>query len=783
MSIDKPEAKARPYDQPAGGRGAVKSALAAFSQQGIPLKIFHSFAKANRPGGFDCPGCAFPDKGGGTGIDSCEQGQKAIAWEMTRQKADAEFFGQHTLSSLRNWTDHDLEGQGRLTQPLRYDATSDKYLPVSWEDAFKSIGAAMHLMHPDQCVFYASGRSSNEAAFLWQLVARGYGTGNLPDSSNFCHEPSGYALKEQIGMGKGTCSLDDFEHAELIMVIGQNPATNHPRMMGVLHEASRRGATIIAINPLVERGFTNFSDPKNVGEMLTNKGREVVKAAYQVKIGGDLAAIKGVMKRLIELEDSGERVVDHAFVSEHCLHYDALVSDLRAESWKTIVAKSGLSRQYIHEIAHLYAKSNATMVTWCMGITHHEDSVATVQTIINLLLLRGNIGKPGAGAVPVRGHSNVQGDRTMGCTFKVPTRWLDNLDAYFPGMKVSRKIGLDAIGVIEGLAAGSVKGFLGLGGNFGCAAPDSWRVFTDLSKTELTVHIATKFNRSHCYPGKVGLVLPCLGRTDEDVRAGKEQLVTVEDSMSMVHSSQGIQPPLSPFIMSEPAICSGLGQAIVGGEHVNWMALADDYNLIRNAIESCQQGVFDGFEGYNARITQKGGFWLTNWAAKRIWKTASEKAEFKVHPVRLDGPIERAILREGNRVLALMTIRSHDQFNTTVYGQDDRYRGVFGGRHVLFANPLDIARLGFADGDYVDIRTCSEDSIVREVKGLRLIAFAIPEGCVGAYFPEASPLTPAGLHSRKTRTPAYKEIPVILSHAQVAKAGGGQQGPLAEVIA
>lgn len=785
--VERAEATIKPYSAPAGGRGAIKSSIVTFHRQKLsPLKLAQSFREANKPGGFDCPGCAFPDKGeAGFGPDSCEQGQKAIAWEMTRKEAGQEFFQDHTLSELRLWTDYDLENQGRLTTPMLYEKSLDRYVPVSWEQALQAAAGALKSTDPRKVAFYASGRSSNEAAYLWQLMVRAYGSANLPDSSNLCHEPSGYAMKSQIGMGKGTCSLDDFDHAQLIMVIGQNPATNHPRMMGALHEASKRGATIVAINPLTERGFVNFSDPKDITEMALGKGRKVAAKIYNVKIGGDLALLKGVMKRLMEMEDQavlkgGAPVLDHDFLTEHCKGYDALAQDLRSESWESIVRKSGIAKDKIEELTLLYANSSATMATWCMGITHHEDSVATIETIVDLLLLRGNIGKPGAGAVPVRGHSNVQGDRTMGCTFKVPDLYLDNIERAFPGLKLNREVGRDAIGVIEGLIDGSVEGLLSLGGNFGGASPDSARIFRALSKSKITVHIATKFNRSHCYPGEVGLILPCLGRTDIDVRAGKEQFVSVEDSMSMVHSSSGIQMPISEHLWSEPAIVAHLGHALVGSQYVDWCAMADDYNLIREKIEVSVEGVFHGFEGYNQNILKKGGFWLTNWASKRIWKTSSGKAELRVNPIRFDGPIERAMEREGERVLALMTIRSHDQFNTTVYGLDDRYRGVFGGRHVIFANARDIERQGFKDGDYVDIRACCEDGIKREVYGFRLVSFDIPEGCAAAYFPEASPLAPVGLVSRGSRTPASKEVPVLLFPASVSKAGGGRP-ELAEV--
>lgn len=781
MTLHRPEARIEHDDAPAGGLGALRGSFQAFRCQGIPLKLVESFAKANKLGQFDCPGCAFPDKGDAL-IDSCEQGQKAIAWEMTPLLADEAFFAAHHVAELRDWSDYALENQGRLATPLLYDHPSDTYRPIAWDQAFLLIGKTLNEIAPERAAFYASGRSSNEAAFLWQLMARAYGTANLPDSSNLCHEPSGFAMKDSIGVGKGTCSLADFEKAELIMVIGQNPASNHPRMMGALDAAARRGATIIAINPLAERGFTNFADPKDIAHSAFGKGHAVAKTVYRVKIGGDLAAMKGVMKRLVEMQEAGREVLDSAFIDTHCTGFSAMRDDLLNESWELIVAKSGLPRQHIEEIAELYASSNATMATWCMGITQHEDSVATIQTIVNLLLLKGNIGKPGAGAVPVRGHSNVQGDRTMRCTFKADNTWLDNLSAAFSGIDLNRANGHDALEVVDGLLDRSIDAFLSLGGNFAVAAPDSRRVCAALAQTRLTVHIATKFNRSHCYPGAVGLVLPCLARTDIDTRDGRAQFVSLEDSMGVVHSSRGIQPPRSPLMLSEPSIVAGIGHALCGSAAVDWLALADDYDLIREKIESCQKKVTEGFDQFNRKVVQPRGFSLGNAAANRIWETGSGKAEFKVHPVHCNGPVERAQARERDpdRVLALMTIRAHDQFNTTVYGFDDRYRGVFGGRHVIFLNIADLARLGFMDGDWIDIYTCADDGIERSVHGFRAVAYDIPPGCAAAYFPEAQPLMPAGLRSRHTRTPAFKEIPVILSHARIAKAGGNVHEPLAE---
>ena len=766
------DAKIKSYDEPAGGRGAVKSALNAFKQQGIPFKAVVSLVSANKVDQFDCPGCAFPDKTQGSLVDSCEQGQKAIAWEMTRKPVGAGFFADKSLADLRAMSDFDLEFQGRLTTPMVFKQGQSGYQPITWSDAFGLIAEELRAISPNEAAFYASGRSSNEAAFLWQLLARSYGCQNLPDSSNFCHEPSGFALKDAIGVSKGTCSIDDFEQADLIMVIGQNPATNHPRMMGALHAAAKRGAKVVAINPLKERGFVDFSDPKELGEMITNTGIQVAQHIYQVKIGGDLALFKGVIKHVLELDALALRqgkpsLLDHDFIDAHTEGFAALVADVQAESWDTIVQESGLPQAEIESLARLYVDAKATMATWCMGVTHHENSVATVQMIVNLLLLKGNVGKPGAGAIPVRGHSNVQGDRTMGATSKVSDRFLDNLEAVFPAptvqARLGRQAGLDASGVIDELLAGRLGALLTLGGNFGVAAPDSDRVLQALSQTRLTVHIATKLNRTHCYPGQVGLILPSLGRTDVDKRAGQTQFVTLEDAMSNIRTSRGIQNPLAAEMMSEPALVAGLGQALVADRDVPWQAMANDYDLIREFIERCQAGVVDGFEDFNRKASEQGRFRLVNHAANRVWKTASGKAGFRAHPIDQNGPVHRARARHGDEVLALMTVRSHDQFNTTVYGMDDRYRGVFGGRQVVFMNQLDLAARGLKQGDLVDLVGCGDDGVARQVYGFKVVSYDIPFGCAAAYFPEATPLVPASLVSRHTRTPAYKEIPVLVS--------------------
>ncbi|MGO4552182.1 FdhF/YdeP family oxidoreductase [Lysobacter sp. 2RAF19] len=751
---------------PAGGRGALRATVRAWSRQGIALKLVGSFLTANKVGGFDCPGCAFPDKVGHPLVDSCEQGQKAIAWEMTRKAVGAEFFDGKTPAQLRALGDFDLEFQGRLTTPVLYDGRVGTFRAIDWDEAYAIAARELQALPPQSVAFYASGRSSNEAAFLWQLAARGYGSPHLPDSSNFCHEPSGHALKQSIGTGKGTCTLEDFEHAELFIVIGQNPASNHPRMMSALYEAKKRGATILAINPLRERGFTHFSDPKNLGELARDTGIGVADAIYQVAIGGDFAALKGVMKALLESERAAPGTVfDQAFIAQHTEGFDALIADLDACDWPTLVARSGLAEAQMREIAAHYARAKSTMITWCMGLTHHPDAVATIQQVVNLLLLRGNIGRPGTGAMPVRGHSNVQGDRTMGATSQVTDAWLDNIEHTFPGVTLCREAGRDAAGVIDGLFDGSVRGLLCLGGNFGVAAPDAPRVLAALERCRFTLHIATKLNRTHCHPGEIGLLLPTLGRTDRDLRPGGEQCISTEDSSSTVRASRGVQAPISELQRSEPAIVAQLAQAIGCAPSVPWREFADDYAAIRDRIERCQHGVTDGFERYNDRLLQDGRFMLPNAAAHRQWNTARGKARFMAHALHDDTPVQQARLAHGDAALTLMTMRAHDQFNTTVYSSDDRYRGIEGDRRVVFLNGGDLARRGLRDGDRVDIECLVEDGHQRRVEGFTARAWDIPAGCCAAYFPEASGLIAASVSSAHTRTPLYKEMPVRVTAA------------------
>ncbi len=758
-------------EAPAGGRGAILSAFSAFEQQHIPIKVLSSFLHANKVAGFDCPGCAFPDKPGKPLVDSCEQGQKAIAWEMTRKETGVSFFAGKTPADLQRLSDHELEAHGRLTSPILFEKQTGVFRGIDWQQAYAIIGRELNAIAPAQAAFYASGRSSNEAAFLWQLVARSYGCANLPDSSNFCHEPSGFALKQVLGTGKGTCSLSDFERADLIIVMGQNPASNHPRMMVALYEAAQRGATVLAFNPLKEKGFTDFSDPKNVGELLRNEGVAVAAQIHQVRIGGDLAALKGIIKAVLELAEQDGTALDNDFIATHTHGFAELQQELQNLSWSTICRESGLTETALRDVAQRYVASNATMITWCMGITHHQHAVATIQYITNLLLLRGNIGKPGAGALPVRGHSNVQGDRTMGATSSVSAQFLDNLEAAFPDAKLCREAGLNAAAVIDGLLNGNVRALLSLGGNLGVAAPDSPRVLAALEKCRLTVHIATKLNRTHCHPGEIGLLLPTLGRTDIDKRQGAIQFITTEDSMSVVRSSRGLQAPIDEKNqISEPAIVAQIGEQIA--RHANsvpWQQLANDYDRIRDFIEQGQRGVTAGFAQFNQRLASEGRLQLPNRAAQRQFSTASGKAEFRVHALpetSAETDTGKNIGdKQGDAVLTLMTIRSHDQFNTTVYSNNDRYRGVVGDRRVVFVNAKDLAKRGLQPGERVDMEGVNADGIARRVTGFKAIAYDIPLGCIAAYFPEASALLAAGVHSSQTQTPAYKSVPVRLSRS------------------
>jgi len=748
------------YKGPAGGWGALNSVKNTLLRQEIPVKGAKTLLSANQPDGFDCPGCAWPDRNHHSAFEFCENGVKAVAAEATARRVAPDFFAKHSVTELAAQSDFWLEDQGRLTYPMAYDAASDRYQPIAWDDAFALIARHLNaLPDPNRAIFYTSGRTSNEAAFLYQLFVRQFGTNNFPDCSNMCHEPSGSAMKPQIGVGKGTVTLDDFTQADAIFIFGQNPGTNHPRMLGELRAAHQRGARIVSFNPLRERGLERFADPRDKLEMATLGSTPISTHYFQLRVGGDMAAVKGMMKHVIEREDAEGGMLDHAFIAEHTTGFDALAADLRAEDWAVLAQESGLSEAQMRSAGDVYLGAGSVIACWGMGITQHMHSVATIQMIVNLLMLRGNLGRAGAGACPVRGHSNVQGDRTMGIWEKPPAGLLDRLGEVY-GFAPPRADGVDTVEAIAAMRDGQAQVFIAMGGNFAAATPDTYETWKALRRCELTVHVATKLNRSHVVHGREALILPCLGRTEIDMQAAGAQGVTVEDSMSMVHVSMGINPPASDQLLSEPAIVARLASTTLGGRsQVPWLWLVEDYARIRDEIEK----VFPAFYDFNARVAVPGGFRLRNTASERVWSTASGKAAFVAHAVPRDTPAHRARARHADGIVfTLLTTRSHDQYNTTIYGMDDRYRGVYGQRRVLFIHADDIRALGLKDGAQVDIHTVWDDGQQRSVQGFRLVAYDIPRGNLAAYYPETNPLVPLSAVALAAGTPTSKSIPVML---------------------
>jgi molybdopterin-dependent oxidoreductase alpha subunit len=763
------------YRYPAGGWGALKSVARQLIGQGIVAKGAKTLLSANQPDGFDCPGCAWPDRNHASSFEFCENGVKAVAAEATTRRATPEVIGAHTVSELAQQSDFFLENLGRLTHPLVYDPGSDRYQPIAWDDAFALMARVLNALDsPDEAAFYTSGRTSNEAAFLYQLFVRQYGTNNFPDCSNMCHEPSGAALRATLGTGKGTVTLEDFEHADAIFIFGQNPGTNHPRMLGELRAASKRGARIVSFNPLRERGLERFANPQSPIEMATLGSTPISSHYFQLKIGGDLAAIKGIIKHVLELDDAAERerrprVLDLAFIQEHTTGFEALAAEVRAESWELLAAESGLSEAQLRGAGNLYAQAERVIACWGMGVTQHQHGVATIEMISNLLLLRGNLGRRGAGACPVRGHSNVQGDRTMGIDEKPRPSFLDRLGQVF-GFEPPRAHGHDTVGAIEAMRDGRVKVFIGMGGNFAAATPDTAATWQALRSCELTVHVATKFNRSHVVHGRQALLLPCLGRTEIDMQATGPQGVTVEDSMSMVHLSAGMNAPASDALLSEPMIVARLAAATLPRSTTPWLWLVEDYSRIRDRIEA----VFDDFKDFNEKLRTPGGFRLRNTASERVWKTASGKAEFRAHAVPRDTAVHRARRDSRHRdavVLTLATVRSHDQYNTTIYGMDDRYRGVYGHRRVVFIHTDDLRAIGMKAGEWVDITSLYGDGQTRRAQKFLLVAYDIPRGCIASYYPETNALVPLSSFAIGARTPTSKSIPVMLTPHHSAEAG------------
>jgi molybdopterin-dependent oxidoreductase alpha subunit len=756
----------KPYKGAAAGWGALIAVTQSWLGSENAFKNIRAMLKTNQNGGFDCPGCAWGESPESGMVKFCENGAKAVNWEATGRLVNPAFFSKYTVSALAAQSDYWLEYQGRLTHPMRYDASLDRYVETGWDDAFALIAKHLkELTSPDQAEFYTSGRASNEAAYLYQLFVRAYGTNNFPDCSNMCHEASGLGMDDSVGVGKGTVTFDDLEEADAIFVIGQNPGTNHPRMLEPLREAVKRGAQVICFNPLKERGLERFQHPQHPLEMLTNGSEPTSSAYFRPALGGDMAAFRGIAKFLLEwerdaLENNGEAVFDRAFIAEHTSGLESYLAEVDATSWEHIVEQSGLSLADIELAARMYRRAKRVIMCWAMGVTQHTHSVVTVQEIINVQLLRGNIGRPGAGLSPVRGHSNVQGDRTMGINELAPPELIDALEARFD-FKVPRRHGHNTVMAIAAMEDGRSKVFIGLGGNFAQATPDTPRTHAALRQCDLTVHIATKLNRSHLVTGREALILPCLGRTDIDVQEEGPQGVTVEDTFSMVHISHGQLKPKSSLMRSEPAIIAGIANATLGKHPIDWLWAVADYSRIRDLIAD----TIPGFKDFNKKLLHPGGFHLGNNAAQRIWKTASGKAQFT------SSELPAHLVSEGVRnldvkpELILQTMRSHDQYNTTLYGLDDRYRGVYGMRDVVFVNEQDIRKLGYEPGQKVDMVSLWGDGRERRVSGFTLIAYDIPPGQAAAYYPETNPLVPLESYGDRTFTPTSKFIAIRLEPA------------------
>lgn len=749
------------YSGSAGGWGALKSTAKHLLKSENVAKNIKNLLKTNQDHGFDCPGCAWGEKDEPGRFRFCENGAKAVNWEATSRRIGADFFSQHSVSWLNKQSDYFLEYQGRLAEPLVYNPTTDHYQAISWSAAFELIAQELNKLEtPDQAEFYTSGRASNEAAFLYQLFVRAFGTNNFPDCSNMCHEASGVALKQAIGIGKGTVTIDDFEHADGIFVFGQNPGTNHPRMLDSLSKAARRGANIVSFNNLKERGLEKFTNPQSPIEMLSG-GTTITQQYFTPKLGGDMAVVRGMVKVLLarhkDALKNNQQVFNVDFIQQHTQGLDDYLAVVEQTSWQDIIQQSGLSQHQITQAADLFQQSKNVIITWAMGITQHKHSVAIIQEITNLQLLFGHFGKKGAGVCPVRGHSNVQGDRTMGINEKPDKAFLASLERNF-SFKPPQKHGHNTVQAIEAMLKGTSKVFIALGGNFVSATPDTTLSKQALTNCELTVNIATKLNRSHLTCGKQSLILPCLGRTDIDIQASGAQAVTVEDSFSMVHLSQGVVASDTKNMRSEPAIIAGIANATLGKHPVDWLALIEDYQLIRNAISK----TIPAFNNMNKRLEQPGGFYLGNSAADHQWHTPSKKAQFHAHLLPQD--IVPASIRAltKNKIFVLQTMRSHDQYNTSIYGFEDRYRGISGERQVILINEKDMHDLGFSTEQYVDVTSLWSDNKKRKITQFKLVPYDIPQGNIAAYFPEANPLVPLTSYGDLSHTPTSKSIAVIL---------------------
>ncbi len=733
--------------QVSGGIPAIMSSMKhIFGEVGV-MDGTRTMLRLNQFNGFDCPGCAWPDPDDHRStVEFCENGAKAVAEEATVARVDEDFFAKYSVAELSEMSDYELGKSGRITHPFRLVPGDDHYRPVSWEQAFGDIGSTLsRLDDPNRAVFYTSGRTSNEAAFLYQLFARHFGTNNLPDCSNMCHESSGAGLSETVGIGKGSVTLDDFYKAEVIMIMGQNPGTNHPRMLTALQKAKKNGAKVITVNPLRETGLVRFKHPQHPTDLVSS-GTSITDLYLQVRINADVPLLKAIMKILLEKDEAmGGGVLDHDFIASHTTGFSTLLEDLATYSLEDLISQAGIPAEQVHKAAGLLAAKERIIVCWAMGLTQHRNAVDNIREVVNLLLMKGSIGKPGAGTCPVRGHSNVQGDRTVGIWERLRPSFGVALEKEF-GFVPPSPDGYDTVNAIRAMNEGKVDVFMALGGNFLSAAPDTETTARGLMKCDLTVHVSTKLNRSHLVHGRVSYILPCLGRTEADYQEGQAQFVTVENSTGVVHKSKGGKPPVSGHLLSEPRIVAELARAtLTGDSRVAWKYLADDYDRIRDAIER----TIPGFEKYNERVRKAGGFYLPNGARNREFHTRTGKAVFTKNK------LPDHMLEEGQ--FLMMTIRSHDQYNTTIYGLHDRYRGIHNERRVILISQPDMKTMGLEKLDEVDLIS-EYDGEIRTAKSFLVVPYDIPEKCVATYFPEANVLVPSRKAARISNTPISKSV-------------------------
>jgi molybdopterin-dependent oxidoreductase alpha subunit len=742
----------RPKSWAAGVPGVLHSMEPAIAQMGL-VRTGRTMLKLNQKDGFDCPSCAWPDPSHRSNFEFCENGAKAVTWEATPVVVESGFWAEHPISDLLERSEYWLGMQGRLTEPVYKSADDDHYRPIGWDEAFTIIANKLNsLDSPNESAFYTSGRTSNEAAFTYQLFVRGFGTNNLPDCSNMCHESSGWAMGQTIGIGKATITYDDFAKADLVIILGQNPGTNHPRMLTALEGTKRAGGSIVAINPLPEAGLRRYKNPQHARGII-GRGTDIADQFLQIRSGGDMALLQAISKRVFEAEARNPgHVLDHEFLNAHCHGLEELRAHVELLDDETVLKATGLQLSEINGLADRYITADKVIITWAMGITQQKKGVATIKEIINLLLLRGNIGKPGAGASPIRGHSNVQGDRTMGIWEQMPPAFLDAIEREF-GFDPPREAGVDAVDTIHQMLEGTIKVFLAVGGNLVAAISDSQKAEKAMQSTEMTVQVSTKLNRSHAVVGKEALILPTLGRTEIDRQKSGVQFVSVEDTVCAVHASYGQLEPVAPNLLSEVSIITRLARATLGDRvPVNWERFESNYDVIRDHISH----VIDGCANYNDRIRREGGFVLPNGPRdSRTFNTPLGKAMLTVNDLEY--------LSRPPGTLILQTIRSHDQFNTTIYGHNDRYRGIKKGRHVVFVNPEDLTEFGLADGQFVDVHGVYTDGEVRVLRQYRAVSYPTAKGCAAAYYPEANVLVPLDSIAEGSKTPASKTVIVRLA--------------------